>query len=116
MQARLDRNKKLSTRNAKGIYLLQGILYCGECNGKVNVQAIRYFYKTLADGTRKRYEPKSRRHQYRCGIAHKFGKEENHPKPYIWGGVNLDWQVWRHLVDFGIKHPEVIREQVQERA
>jgi hypothetical protein len=27
----------------------------------------------------------------------------------------LDWQVWRYLVDNGIKRPDLIREQVQAR-
>ena len=30
-------------------------------------------------------------------------------------GASLDWQVWRYIVDYGIKRPDLIREQVQAR-
>ena len=40
---------------------------------------------------------------------------EPHPRPFSRSGPGLDWKVWRHLVDFGIKRPEVIEEQVAAR-
>ena len=34
-QARIERNKERSTRNAKGVYLLYGIIRCGDCGQRV---------------------------------------------------------------------------------
>jgi site-specific DNA recombinase len=113
VQERLDRNRQLATRNSKGVYLLQGILYCGECGAKVSAVSIRYYHKTLADGTRKRHEYKVPLHQYRCVIAAKYPGE--HPPRRTWWGATLDYAVWRHIVDYGIKQPELIQEQVQNR-
>lgn len=41
--------------------------------------------------------------------------EESHPRPYNRGGKTLDWLVWRRIVDYGIKQPELIREEVLAR-
>jgi len=52
-------------------------------------------------------------HQYQCPTGHLPDKD--HPRPYSRMGASLDWQVWRYLVDNGIKRPDLIREQVQAR-
>ena len=41
--------------------------------------------------------------------------EEPHPHPFRRYGRTLDRLVWRRIVDYGIKQPELIREQVQAR-
>jgi hypothetical protein len=101
VQSRLDRNKQLSRRNAKGIYLLQGIAYCGDCGNHLSV-------------SRYRTKPMWTRYFYRCHTA-SHNAHEPHPRPYSCTGIGLDTEVWRHLVDYGIKRPDLIREQVQER-
>ncbi len=113
VQKRMDANKARATRNANGVYLLQGILRCGECEAKVGVGKVRYnLGKKRPDGTRKRYE--AHRFQYRCCIDSKYS-DEPHPTPSIWNGEKLDWEVWRYVVDNGIKHPELIRERILTR-
>jgi hypothetical protein len=113
VQKRLDRNTQLATRNAGGVYLLQNIVYCGECGGKVSAVAIRYFLKTLANGKRKRYKYKNPPHQYRCVIASKYPDE--HPHPRTWWGPTLDYAVWRRLVDYGIERPNLITGYILDR-
>ena len=102
-QARLERNKVLSTRNAKGVYLLQGLVYCGDCGLKMRASCV----SRANSGT-------GSQHKYSCPFLCDYPDEE-HPQPYNRGGVGLDWQVWRHVVDCGIKRPDMIREQVQAR-
>jgi site-specific DNA recombinase len=101
VQDRIDRNKQLSTRNAQGIYLLQGIAYCADCGNRFSVSTPRT--KTLWT-----------RHFYRCHTAGS-NAHEPHPRPYGCSGPGLDFAVWRHLVDYGIKRPDLIREQVEAR-
>lgn len=112
IQEKIDKNKVMATRNAKGVYLLQGILYCADCGGKVGPKAIRYYlgYKRK-DGTRKRYDKEA--FCYRCYTGDAFPHE--HARPYQWNGEKLDWAVWRYVVDNGIKHPELIQEQILTR-
>jgi DNA invertase Pin-like site-specific DNA recombinase len=105
-QARIERNKELSTRNAKGVYLLQGIGRCGDCNHTLHVQR-RYYYK-VKDG-RKAY--KMPVFYYYCTGAN-IHPEEPHPYPRKRYGPTLDWLIWRQIVDYGIKQPNLIREQV----
>lgn len=113
VQKRMDSNKARATRNADGVYLLQGILFCGECEGKASVGKVRYnLGQKRPDGTRKRYA--AHRFQYRCGLASKF-PDEPHPTPTVWNGEKLDWEVWRYVVDNGIKQPELIRERILTR-
>jgi site-specific DNA recombinase len=102
-QARLERNKQLSTRNARGIYLLQGLVYCGECGLALRASSI----ERSSTG-------ESIRHKYQCPSPIYYF-DESHPRPYGRSGKMLDWQVWRYLVDNGIKRPDLIREQVQAR-
>jgi len=99
VQKRMDRNKILSKRNAKGVYLLQGITRCGDCGNGMSVSRSRNFSGGYA---------------YRCHTA-SHNPHEPHPNPYNHNGPDLDWAVWRHIVDYGIKRPDVIREQVQAR-
>ena len=108
-QARLERNKQLSTRNAKGVYLLQGLVHCGDCGRAMTTHKIRYRYRNG-----KRCVLKSPQHKYFCSASCRY-PEEPHPSPYTRSGVGLDWKVWRRIVDYGIKQPELIREQVQAR-
>jgi DNA invertase Pin-like site-specific DNA recombinase len=108
-QARLEQNKLLSTRNAKGIYLLQGLLYCAECDHAMTVCRPRYYYYK---GERRKY--KTLNHKYHCGFASLYS-DEPHPRPYNFSGRELDWAVWRYIVEKGIRHPELIQEQVLAR-
>jgi len=112
-QRRLNRNKLLSTRKAKGVYLLQGLAYCGECGRMLNVGATRYPKRRLADGTMGRVAP-YHDFRYRCRGAPRF-PEENHPRPCSFSGVPKDAQVWRYISDNVIKRPDVIHDQVLRR-
>lgn len=38
--------------------------------------------------------------------------EEPHPLPFSWDGETLDQAVWRYIVDYGIKQPDLIRAQI----
>jgi DNA invertase Pin-like site-specific DNA recombinase len=114
VQDRLDHGITLSTRNAKGVYLLQGILKCGECGYQVQIEVRRYHHEVLADGTRKRYPYKGEPHQYRCRSLWLDPEKEEipHPAPRTWNGVALDWEVWRYVVENGINRPEQIEVQI----
>ncbi len=115
-QARLERNKILSTRNAghfwdggKAVYLLQGILRCGDCGKVMRIHSDYWYYH---NGNR--YARKRVCYRYYCESAHVY-PDKPHPKPYTRGGIGLDWQVWRHLVDNGIKNPDVITTYILDR-
>jgi DNA invertase Pin-like site-specific DNA recombinase len=112
VQKLIDKNKRFSTRNAKNVFMLQGILECGECGGVIGVEEIRYHYRKLADGTYRRHNVKSVLHKYRCQKGIKEAYKETHPRPFVWIGTTLDWAIWRKIVDDGIKRPEYIEEQI----
>ena len=109
VQERLERNKILSTRNANGVYLLQGIAFCGECGNAMHIRQGRYRYKNG-----KKYPCKIPVHAYYCRTASYF-PDEDHPRPYSRYGLTLDWLVWRRIVDYGVKRPDLIREEVLAR-
>jgi len=109
-QKRLDQNKKRATRNAGGVYLLQGIVYCGECGHAMGVRKVTHYM--AEDG--ERHDRKTTHYCYRCNTKWLYS-DEPHLKPYIFAGVRLDTQVWRFIVDNGIKHPELIQERVRNR-
>jgi hypothetical protein len=111
IQAKMDRNQRLSIRNARGVYLLQGLLHCAECGRLTSTNAQDYSYHKLANGTYGRTLRQIPRHRYQCVNAIMF-PDEAHPLPFSWDGKTLDWAVWRYLVDNGIKQPELIRAQV----
>jgi DNA invertase Pin-like site-specific DNA recombinase len=111
VQSRREQNKAQSTRNAKGVYLLQGILYCGECGQAMGVRASHHYYRTLGDGTRRKYHYSRPQHRYFCRRWADY-PEEGHPTPGRHGGLTLDQEVWRYLVDNCILHPDMIRMQV----
>jgi site-specific DNA recombinase len=100
VQKRMDRNKVLSTRNSKGVYLLQGLLKCGDCGNSMTV-AREIDYSGGGYG-------------YRCHTAC-HNPHEPHPNPYNHNGSKLDWAVWREIVDSGLKNPEIVREQIESR-
>ncbi|MEA3342456.1 MAG: recombinase family protein, partial [Chloroflexota bacterium] len=102
-QARIKRNKKFSARNSKGIYLLYGLLRCGECGQRM--YAHRPGKTTKKNGAA---------YTYFCSGAADY-PDEAHPRPYHHYGPTLDWEVWRRVVDYGIKRPDLIREQVLKR-
>jgi len=108
-QGRLERNKRLSTRNADGVYLLQNLIKCGDCGSAMNVHKARYGYV----GGKKRRFPVPH-HYYFCRNVSRY-PEEPHPRPYSRYGATLDWKVWRCIVDYGIKRPDLIREEVLAR-
>jgi DNA invertase Pin-like site-specific DNA recombinase len=114
VQDRIERNKKLSTRNAKGVYLLQGIIRCGDCGGGVSCSTFYYSYSRRAGGRIERRDLDKAVHKYRCVRAAQF-PEQDHPRPFHWRGDTLDWEVWRWLVDNGIKRPDLIKMQVLAR-
>jgi hypothetical protein len=107
-QARIERNKELSTRNAGGVYLLQGLVRCGDCGAGMAVHRKRFGYV----GKKRRFPIPV--HHYICRNAMAY-PEEPHPRPFRRYGRTLDWLVWRRIVDYGIKQPELIKEQVQAR-
>jgi site-specific DNA recombinase len=45
VQARLERNKRLSPRNAKHVYVLQGLLYCGDCGRAMHARQKKFYYR-----------------------------------------------------------------------
>jgi hypothetical protein len=90
---------------------LQGLLYCGECGRKIQVNIIMHGYFRLKDGTVKKYERKSPLHCYYCQTP----TMDNHPRPYKWTGPSLDYSVWRKIADEAIKNPDLIIEQVTNR-
>jgi hypothetical protein len=108
-QARIERNKNLSRRNTKGIYLLQGMIFCGDCGGAMGTAGLRWYYRNG-----KRLPHNYQQHQYQCPKSSFYSNEE-HPSPYTRSGVGLDWQVWRHLVDNAIKRPGVINAYILSR-
>lgn len=114
VQEKIKENTSRATRNAKGIYLLQGLLKCGECRGAMQVNRQRTHKGRLADGTLKRYPVKGRVYRYVCGMAN-FYNNEPHPKPSGFPGKVLDWKVWRALVDQGITKPDLIQLQIVAR-
>lgn len=111
VQAKLERNQRISTRNARGVYLLQGLLHCGECGRLTSTNAQDFSYHRLADGTYGKTLRQIPRHRYQCVNAIMFPEEE-HPLPFSWAGRTVDWAVWRYIVDYGIKQPDLIRAQV----
>jgi DNA invertase Pin-like site-specific DNA recombinase len=110
VQERVQSNKQLATRHAMGVYLLQGLLRCGECGGSMGVRRSRKGWRRLKDGTVKNYVKREQYH-YQCRIA-ALHSDEGHPRPYSFLGKPLDWAVWRTLVDQGITQPKLLRMQV----
>jgi DNA invertase Pin-like site-specific DNA recombinase len=114
VQEKIKENTNLATRNAKGVYLLQGLGKCGECGGAMQVNRLRHHWGRLADGTLKCYPVKGQVYRYICGVAN-FYNNEPHPKPYGFPGKDLDWTVWRAIVDRGITTPDLIKLQIVAR-
>jgi DNA invertase Pin-like site-specific DNA recombinase len=108
---RIESNTSRSTRNAKGIYLLQGIARCGECDAAISVHRERRRAKQMADGSWKAY---THSHRYFCSQAHHY-RSELHARPHSWGGRKLDWVVWRYLIDSAVEQPDMIRGQIPAR-
>lgn len=121
VQRLIDKNMRLATRNAKGVFLLQGLAECGakigdrECRGKISPRLQYYHYRTLADGTRKKYTKEQPIYEYRCHKGSKSTVRAEHEGQVNWSGSALDWAVWRKLVDDGIKKPENVEAQVRLR-
>jgi DNA invertase Pin-like site-specific DNA recombinase len=108
-QARIECNKALSPRNAGGVYLLQNILRCGECGVLMHVRRQLFSY---VGGKKRPFSIPP--HNYFCSTPFRY-PEEQHPPKRTRYGPTLDWAVWRRVVDYGIKQPECIREQVLRR-
>jgi site-specific DNA recombinase len=104
VQNRIDRNKVLSTRNAKGVYPLQGLLYCGVCGHLLSVSTMGC-YSSFRFG-------EGEGHAYRCHTSSN-NPEENHPKPACYNGVKLDWVLWRFIVDEIIRKPDLAIDQIK---
>jgi DNA invertase Pin-like site-specific DNA recombinase len=114
VQERMASNTWLSTRNAKGVYLLQGLLRCGECGSGTGVNGKPYVYLRQGRGKWRKVPAESPKHTYRCSQAAVF-REGKHNRPYHWPGADLDWAVWRNLVDRGISQPQLLKLQVLTR-
>jgi DNA invertase Pin-like site-specific DNA recombinase len=114
VQAKIEQNQSLATRNAKGIYLLQGLIKCGECGAAMRINRHSKGWRKLKDGTVKRYPLKNESYQYICGVAG-VHSDEPHPRPYCFSGRELDWTVWRAIADRGITTPDLIRLQIMAR-
>lgn len=116
VQKRLDKGRRDSRRNTNGVYLLQSLLYCGDCGGKCMARKPpQYFYNRLDDGSISRGEYKTeQRHRYRCHNAVRH-PDEGHARPFEWQGEDLDAAVWRYIADNVIEHPELVLRQVQSR-
>jgi len=115
VQKRLDSNRRLSRRKTSKICIIQHLVECGECGGKISPQVKRYYYGKLASGKLKRYTFDTPVFDYRCTRATKYLPDTKHPSPHRWRGNDLEWAVWRYLVDNGIKQPDLIINQVQAR-
>jgi hypothetical protein len=99
VQKRVERNKVLSTRNAKGVYLLQGLLKCGDCGNSMSATRLRDYTGGFS---------------YRCHTAC-HNAHEGHPKPYNHNGSYVDWTVWRRIVDQIVSRPDFIKEYIQSQ-
>jgi len=97
VQERFERNKRLSPRNTKGIYLLQGVLYCGECLHQLSITHCKGY------GSFKFGEGNS--YAYRCPSASE-NPHEAHPKPSSFNGLKLDWALWRFVLDDLLPNPQ----------
>ena len=115
VQKRLDSNRQLSSRKTSEICILQHLIVCGECGGGISPQVKRYYYGKLASGKLKRYTYNPPILNYNCHRAASYHLGTEHPTPYRWRGRDLEWAVWRYLVDNGIKRPDLIIHQVQAR-
>ncbi|MBN1579603.1 MAG: recombinase family protein, partial [Anaerolineae bacterium] len=112
---RLKSNRtRRSTRNAKGVYLLQNVLHCAECQSRMLSRGTPYYWVTSKDGTRKKRMRKIPHHSYAC-VSSVAYPDELHPKPAQFNGHRLDWEVWRYIVDNGIKRPETITAQITNK-
>lgn len=113
VQKKIDGNKQFSRRRTKGIFMCQGLVRCGECDRRIGINLLKYRYRRMADGSKKRYDIEVPVHQYRCSAGQQY--PDSHPRPYTWEGNSFDWAVWRKIVDYGIKNPQLIQEQVEAR-
>lgn len=107
-------NRKMGKRNTKEVYLLQGLLFCGECGRALYARTIKHTYKKLATGENKRYLRRSVLSHYICSRAANY-PQDGHPHPCFFNVAQIDSDVWRYLVDNIIKQPNVIRAQVARR-
>jgi hypothetical protein len=97
VQERFERNRRLSPRNTKGVYLLQGILFCGECSHLMSISHHKGY------GAYRFGEGKA--HAYRCHIASQ-NPDEKHIQPSSYNGVKLDWVIWRFVVGKILASPQ----------
>lgn len=116
VQKRLIENQRKSSRNTKGVFLLQNLAACGGCGNRLSaVVNCPYYYVRLKDGTVKRYNRKTDRgYRYYCAFAARY-PEEPHTHPYVFTGADLDTQFWQYVANRMVTHPELIIEQVQNR-
>lgn len=116
VQRRMKKRTRQNSRNTKGLFLLQGLVVCGDCGGTLcaaNKSRYRYKYR---DGKQvwRRKQKGPLTHRYFCALASKY-PDESHSKPYTFDGPELDNVIWRFVVDNGITNPDRIIEQVKNR-
>lgn len=116
VQRRMKENHRKSRRNTQGVFLLQNLVICGGCGGRLGASTkVRFYYRRLEDGNYKRYErPSDPGYRYYCSTAAAY-PEEAHTKPYAFNGLELDAQFWQYVASRIVAHPELIIEQVHNR-
>jgi DNA invertase Pin-like site-specific DNA recombinase len=106
VQGKFERNKRLSPRNSKEIYLLQGLAFCGNCSYQMGITHCKgYGSYGYGDGTG---------HAYRCTNA-SANPHEEHSLLSSFNGVKLEWTVWRYILDKLLPNPQFVVSQVESR-
>lgn len=97
VQATRDRNRRMSTRNAKRLYLLRGLVTCGTCGSS-------YVGRDIGSGT------KGSRYAYYFCWSRKRGE---HCGPHV-RTEDLETRVWDEVCTW-IRHPEEVIERFRAR-
>lgn len=115
VQKKITERIKASPRNTIADWnALQSIVVCGDCGRGLTVSSKRVSNWIDAKGIKHQWAFDLPVHSYRCSVGARQQEELPH-KQLSHYGPNLDYQVWRFLVDNVIEHPELIREQVLAR-
>lgn len=92
--------------------MLRGILWCGTCGVRYTTQSSHAVaYKTLKDGTKKRYKLASRRRRYACTYAY---QKRAFCKHKWMGAKTIEGRVWEKVVQF-LTDPSEVRSLMEDR-